>query len=68
MKRASLGAFLMAIALALSVGRGAYAANILVNPGFETDAVLNAAPVGGATGWTTFGNATTASANLDPVR
>jgi hypothetical protein len=67
MKRASFGAFLMAIALALSVGRGASATNILANPGFETDAVLNAAPVGGATGWTTFGNASTASANLDPV-
>ena len=67
MKRASLGAFLVAIALALSVGRGTYAANTLVNPGFETDAVLNAAPVGGATGWSTFSNATTASANLDPV-
>jgi len=44
------------------------AANVLVNGGFETDAVLNAPPVGGATGWTTFGpSATTASANLDPV-
>lgn len=43
-------------------------ANVLANPGFETDAVFGAPPVGGATGWTTFGNATTASANLDPVR
>jgi hypothetical protein len=44
------------------------AANVLVNAGFETDAVLNAPPVGGATGWGTFGPAAgTASANLDPV-
>lgn len=67
MRQASLGAFLLAIAVALSVGRDASAANVLGNPGFETDAVLNAAPVAGATGWTTFGNASTASANLDPV-
>jgi hypothetical protein len=45
----------------------ARATNILVNPGFETDAVLNAAPVAGATGWMTFGNAATASAPNDPV-
>jgi hypothetical protein len=57
------GAVLALICLAAS----ASAANVLVNPGFETDAVLNAAPVGGATGWTTFGNATTASALNDPV-
>ena len=44
------------------------AANVLANPGFEADAVFGAAPVGGATGWTTFANASTASANLDPVR
>lgn len=43
------------------------AANSLANAGFEADAVLNAAPVPGATGWGTFGNASTASANLDPV-
>jgi hypothetical protein len=67
MKRASFRAFLMAIAIALPVGRCAAAANILANPGFETDAVLSAAPVGGASGWTTFSNASTASANVDPV-
>jgi hypothetical protein len=44
------------------------AANVLANPGFETNAVLGAGPVPGATGWNTFGNASTASANLDPVR
>jgi PEP-CTERM motif-containing protein len=53
--------------LALSVGRGAYAANVLENPGFETDAVMDAAPIGIATGWTSFGNSATASATLDPV-
>jgi len=42
-------------------------ANVLVNPGFETGAVLNAAPVPGAAGWSTFGNAATASANNDPT-
>ena len=41
---------------------------MLANAGFETDAVLNAAPVPGATGWNIFGPAAgTASANLDPV-
>ena len=43
------------------------AANVLVNPGFETDAVLNAPPNPAVTGWTHFGNSTTASANNDPV-
>ena len=43
-------------------------ANVLTNPGFETDAVLNAGPVGGATGWTSIGNANTTSANSDPTR
>ncbi|MSU58859.1 MAG: hypothetical protein EXS35_11955 [Pedosphaera sp.] len=43
-------------------------ANVLTNPGFETDAVLNAGPVPGATGWTISGNANTASANGNPVR
>lgn len=46
---------------------GPAAANVLVNPGFETDAVLDAAPVAGATGWTPGGNMNTASANGDPV-
>lgn len=43
-------------------------ANVLTNPGFETDAVLNAAPVATVTGWTDLDNAFTASANNDPVR
>ena len=43
-------------------------ANLLTNPGFETDAVLNAAPVAGATGWTPSGNANTTSANTAPTR
>ena len=66
MQRLKLGA-LVAIVGALVAGNQA-AANVLVNPGFETDAVLNAAPVPGATGWNSFGNVNTASANLDPVR
>ena len=41
-------------------------ANLLVNPGFETDAVSGAAPVAGATGWDTSGE--TASSPMDPVR
>ena len=43
------------------------AANVLTNPGFETDAVLNAAPVPGATGWNAFNGAATASANSSPT-
>lgn len=42
-------------------------ANLLANPGFESDAVLDAPPVGGATGWQTFGNSNTASATLNPT-
>ena len=48
--------------LALLIGRGAHADNVLENPGFETDAVLNNPPIGGASGWGTFVNASTASA------
>jgi hypothetical protein len=54
-----------ALALAAAATRGQ---NVLTNPGFETDAVLNAAPVAGATGWTPQGNANTASANGNPTR
>jgi hypothetical protein len=43
-------------------------ANVLLNPGFEADALMDSPPVPGATGWTTFGNANTTSASLDPVR
>ena len=61
--------FLALIAVvAMLLGANQAAANQLVNGGFEADAVVDAAPVGGASGWTTFGNANTASANLDPVR
>jgi hypothetical protein len=58
---------LVGVSLAFGVGN-ATSANVLVNGGFETDAVLNAPPVGGATGWNTFGNAGTASSPLDPTR
>jgi hypothetical protein len=44
------------------------AANELANPGFEADAAPESPPVPGASGWTTFGNANTTSASLDPVR
>lgn len=44
------------------------AANQLLNAGFETDAVFGAEPFPGALDWNTFGNANTASADLDPVR
>jgi len=58
---------LTAIIGALAADNRAVAVNVLANPGFETDAVLNAAPVGGATGWTTFGNSSTTSAPGFPV-
>jgi hypothetical protein len=41
--------------------------NVLTNAGFETDAVLNAGPVPGASGWTSSGNTATASANGSPT-
>ena len=59
------GACLAALAIAFATTG---MANVLTNPGFETDAVLNAAPVAGATGWTPLGNANTASANNNPTR
>jgi len=43
-------------------------ANELVNPGFEADALMDSPPVPIVSGWLTFGNSTTASASLDPVR
>jgi len=48
----------------------ARAANVLLNPGFEIDAVLDQEPVPGATDWTAFGTGTasTTSSPLDPVR
>jgi len=42
--------------------------NLLTNGGFETDAVLDAAPVTGATSWDAFNGASTASATNDPTR
>lgn len=42
--------------------------NVLTNAGFETDAVLNAAPVAGATAWNAFNGSQTASATNDPTR
>ena len=44
------------------------AANVLLNPGFETDAVLDAEPSPLVTDWSAFNGASTASANLAPVR
>jgi len=55
-------------AVALAMPAASMAANVLTNAGFETDAVLNASVVYGATGWTPSGNVYTASANGDPVR
>lgn len=43
-------------------------ANELANPGFETDAVLDAAPVATTTGWSGDGLGSTASANAAPTR
>jgi hypothetical protein len=43
-------------------------ANELANPGFETDAVMDAPPGGAVTGWSTFNGGGQASATLDPVR
>lgn len=44
------------------------AANQLLNPGFETDAVLDQPPTAFVDGWSPFNNAGTASATLAPVR
>jgi hypothetical protein len=55
------------VAFSLLIG-ATNGANLLTNPGFETDAVLNAPPIAGATGWTTFNGAATASANGAPTR
>ncbi len=44
------------------------AANQLINAGFETGAVFGSEPFPGALDWLTFGNANSASADLDPVR
>ena len=49
--------------VALTTATTSIAANLLTNPGFETDAVSDAAPVAGATGWTAFNGANTVSAN-----
>ncbi|HEY7087985.1 MAG TPA: hypothetical protein VH518_07840 [Tepidisphaeraceae bacterium] len=54
------------IICALGIAHATFA-NVLANPGFETGAALNAAPVAGAAGWNTFGNASTTSANNDPT-
>ena len=57
------------LAISLTVLAGAAnAQNVLTNAGFESDAVLDAAPVAGATAWTTFNGAATASANTSPTR
>jgi hypothetical protein len=67
MKHRKLLALSAVVAVVFAAVAAPATANVLVNGGFETDAVFGAPPVGGATGWNTFGNATTASANLDPV-
>jgi hypothetical protein len=54
-------------AIVATMVAGNQAAAQLVNPGFETDAVLNAAPNPVVTGWTLAGNANTTSANSHPV-
>jgi hypothetical protein len=56
---------ILVIAAALTFAGRAEA--VLVNPGFEADAVSGADPVPGALGWDTFGNANTASDPTDPV-
>lgn len=44
------------------------AANLLANPGFETDAVFGAEPSPFVTDWSAFNGMSTASADLAPVR
>jgi len=58
-------ACIAALALATLTTHGQ---NLLLNPGFETDAVLDAAPVPGATDWTAFNGANTASASIYVTR
>ena len=58
---------LAAMALALFTTTQA-AANLLLNPGFETDAVLDAEPSPFVTDWSAFNGASTASKNLAPAR
>jgi hypothetical protein len=53
--------------LAMLVERGVYADNVLQNPGFETDAMLNAPPQNFATGWSTFNGANTVSSPTSPT-
>jgi hypothetical protein len=53
--------------LAMLVDRGAYAANVLQNPGFETDAMLNAPPQNIVTGWSPFNGANTVSSPTSPT-
>jgi hypothetical protein len=63
--RIASGAVLLgAIGLAVS----AHAQNVLTNPGFETGTATGNGDVGGAPGWTTFGNVFNTSApNPSPV-
>jgi hypothetical protein len=57
----------LACSALLAVATTSIAQNVLLNSGFETDAVLNAPPVLGATDWTAFNGAHTAS-SPDPTR
>jgi hypothetical protein len=73
MKKLINGGLLLAMTsagiLTLLAGRGAYAVNVLQNPGFETDAMLGQAPLPGiATGWDQlFNGASTVSAPNFPT-
>lgn len=66
MRKMQLATHLLTVALMFACGVAQ--ANLLANPSFESDAVMGAAPVAGATGWMTFDNAYTASADGSPVR
>ncbi|HXI72112.1 MAG TPA: Ig-like domain-containing protein [Verrucomicrobiae bacterium] len=67
-KNSSIPSLACVAALALAAVT-THGQNVLTNPGFETDAVLNAAPMYFATDWTLFGPfAGTASANTDITR
>jgi hypothetical protein len=61
--------FCLAVLVVAALPAAALAAgNLLANPGFEADAVSNAAPVAGATGWSDSGGGIfTASDPMDPV-
>lgn len=63
-----LSGWALAATLAVAAASPAAAANALVNPGFEADAVADAPLVYGASGWANFGLSWTASGPSEPVR